>query len=72
MNEDVGVFEYGFHRFGVGHEVGRQIAFIELHAFDNLEGRLDRLCFLDRDRAVLADFVHCVGDDLANRLVPVG
>jgi len=28
--------------------------------------------FLDRDRAVLANLVHRIGDDLADRLVPVG
>ena len=32
----------------------------------------DRLGFFDGDRAVLADLVHRVGDDLADRRVPVG
>ena len=72
VNEDVGVLENGFHRFRVRHEVGRQITFVELHALDDFERGLDRFRFLDRDRAVLADLVHRVGDDLADRLVPVG
>ena len=72
VNEDVSVFENGFHRLRVGHEVGRQITFVELHALDHFERGLDRFGFLDGDGAVLADLVHGVGDDLADRLVPVG
>ena len=72
VNEDVSVFENGFHRLGVGDEVGREITFVELHAFDHFERGLDRFGFLDRDRAVFADFVHRVGDDFADGLVPVG
>ena len=70
MDEDVGVLEDGFHRFGVGHEVGREVALVELHAFDDVEGGFDRLGFFDRDGAVLADLVHRVGDDLADRACP--
>ena len=70
VDEDVGVFEDGFHRFGVGHEVRREIALVELHAFDDVEGGFDRLGFFDRDGAVLADLVHRVGDDLADRACP--
>ena len=72
VNEDVGVFENGFHRLRVGHEIRREITFVELHAFDHFERGFDRLGFLDRDRAVLANFVHRVGNDFADRLVPVG
>ena len=72
VNEDVRIFEHGFHRFRVGHEVGREIALVELHAFDDVEGGFDRLGFFDRDRAVLADLVHRVGNDFADRVVPVG
>ncbi len=72
VDEDVGVFEDGFHRFGVGHEVGREIALVELHALDDVEAGFDRLGFFHRDRSVLAHFVHRVGDDFADRAVPVG
>ena len=70
--EDVSVFELGFHRLGIGDEVRRKIAFVELHAFDHFERGFDRLGFLNRDGAVFADFVHRVGDDLADGGVPVG
>src|SRR5207249_3073024 len=72
VNENVRIFEHGFHRLRVGHEIGRQITFVELHALDHFQRGLDRFGFLDRDRAVLANFVHRVGNDLADRLVPVG
>ncbi len=71
-DEDVSVLQLGFHRLGVGDEIGREIALVELHAFDHFEGGLDGLGFLDRDGAVLADLVHRVGDDLADGGVPVG
>ena len=72
VDQDVGVLEDGFHRLRVGDEVGREVALVELHAFDDLERGLDRLGFLDRDGAVLADLVHGVGDDVADGVVPVG
>ena len=34
--------------FGVGHEVGREIALVELHAFDHVEGGLDATWLLRR------------------------
>ena len=71
VNEDVRIIEDRFHRFRVGHEVRREIALVELHAFDDVEAGFDRLGFFDRDGAVLADLVHRVGDDLTDRLVPV-
>src|SRR3974390_2335060 len=36
VDQDVGVFEPAFHRFGVGDEVRRQVALVELHAFDHV------------------------------------
>jgi hypothetical protein len=72
VDQDDGVLEHHFHPLGIGHEVGRQVAAIELHAFDDFERRLERARFLDRDHAVLADLVHRVSDDLADRLVVVG
>ena len=70
--QNVSVFEFRFHRFGAGHEIRRGITLVELHAFHHVERRLDGLRFFDRDRAVFADLVHRVGDDFANRGVPVG
>ncbi len=57
---------------GVVDEVGRQVAAVELHAFDDVELVVERLAVFDGDHAFLADLVHRVGDDLADRLVGVG
>ncbi len=72
VKEHVSVLEFRFHRLRVGYEVGREIAFVELHAFHNFERRRDRFGFLHSDRAVLAYFVHGISDDFANGAVPVG
>ena len=72
MDQDDRVLEHDFHALGVGHEVRREIAAVELHALDDIERGLERLGFLDRDHAVLADLVHRFRDDLADGGVAVG
>ena len=72
MDEDVRVLELGDHLLGVGDEVRREIAAVELHAFDDLELGLHALGFLDGDHAVLADLVHRLGDHVADRFVAIG
>jgi hypothetical protein len=72
VNEQARILEHDFHALGIRHEIGRQVAAIELHALDDLERGVDRLRLFDGDDAVLADFLHRLGDDLADRLVVVG
>ena len=72
VDEDVGTVEGNLEALGAGHEVGREVAFVELHTFDDVEGGFDRFGFFNRDRAVLADLVHRISDDLADGGVPVG
>ena len=72
VNQDDRVLEHDFHALGIGHEVGRQIAAVELHALDHIQRGLQRLRFLNGDDAVLADLFHRLGDDLADRRVAVG
>ena len=71
VQQDVGVLELGDHLLGVGDEVGREVAAVELHALDDLEFGLERLGFLDRDHALVADLLHRLGDHLADRRVAV-
>ena len=71
VDEDVRVLQHALHCLGIRHEVAREIALVELHAFNHVEGRLDRLGFFDRDRAVLADLVHRIGDDFADLRIAV-
>ena len=72
MEEDLGVLEHRLHALGVGDEVGREVAAVELHALDHLEGGLEAAGLLDGDHAVLADLLHRLGDDAADLVVVVG
>src|SRR3989304_4605752 len=55
----------------VGDEVGGEVAAVELHPLDDLEGRLHPLGLLDGDDPFLADLGHRLGDDVADRVVVV-
>src|SRR3546814_12577057 len=52
VDEDVRVGEFDQHFLGVGDEVGRQIAAVDLHALDDIEFKLEALGLLDRKRVV--------------------
>ncbi len=71
MDEDVGVLQHCFHLLGIGDEVGRKIAAVELGTLHRLERGLETLRFLDGDDAVLADLLHRLGDEVADLLVVV-
>ncbi len=72
VNEDVGILEDALHALGVGHEVRREIAAVELHAVHGLQFGGHGLGFLDRDHAVLADLLHGFGNDIADGGIAVG
>ena len=72
MDENVRVFQLGDHLLGIGDEIGREIAAVELHAFDDIEFGLEALCLLDRDDALVADLLHRIRDHCADRLVAIG
>src|SRR5450759_2603029 len=61
-DEDVGVLQDGLHALGVGHEVWREAALVELHALGELELGDRGLGLLDRDDTILADLVERLGD----------
>jgi hypothetical protein len=71
VDEDVHILELGHHLLGVGDEVRREIAAVELHALDDVELGLGGLGLLDRDDALVADLLHRLGDHVADRLVAV-
>src|SRR3954451_7467788 len=68
-DEDVGVLESRFHALLVGHEVRRDVALVELHAFRELEVHPEGLALFDVHDAVLADLLDRVGDDVADLVV---
>src|SRR5690606_943364 len=65
VDQDIGIIQLHGHLLGVGHEVGAEIAAVELHAFDNVEFEFEALGFFDGDHAFLADLFHRLGDLLA-------
>ena len=71
VDQDVGIVELGDHLLGVGDEVGREIAAVELHALDDVELGLEALGLFDRDDAFIADLLHRLGDHLADGGVAV-
>ena len=72
MDQDAHVLEHALHPLRIGHEVRREVAAVELHAFDHFERRLHRLRFLDGDDAVLAHLLHRFRNDATDLLVGVG
>src|SRR6202042_2517922 len=66
VDQDVGIVHFNAHLVGVGDEVGRDVAAVELHAFDDVEFGLERLGFFNRDDALVADLLHGVGQELAD------
>jgi len=56
VDQDVGIVHFNAHLVGVGDEVGRDVAAVELHAFDDLEFGLERLGFFNRDDALVPTF----------------
>ena len=71
VDENERVLEGCFHGLRIGDEVRAEVAFVELHTFDDVEGSFDAFGFFNGDGAVLADLVHCLGDDAADFLIPV-
>jgi len=71
-NQDVGIFQNRDLLVGVVDEVGRQVAAVELHAFDDVQFVVQGLAVFDGDDAFLADLVHRVGDDFTDRGVAIG
>ncbi len=65
-DEDPRIVEDGLHAIRVGHEVGRDVASVELHALGVFLLEAQRLALFDGHDAVLADLVHDLGDDLAD------
>ena len=72
-HEDVGVLELGDHGGVVGREVRGDVALVELHALDRVDGDAKvGLVLVNGDDAVLAHDLHGVGDLLANLWVRGG
>src|SRR5690606_16582536 len=72
VQQDERIIQLGRHRLLVVDEVRRQVAAVELHALDDVEFVVQARALFDGDHAFLADLLHRVGDDVADRRVAVG
>ena len=72
VDQDIGVLELDPHLVLVGDEIGRDIAAVELHAFDDFQLGLGGLGFFDGDDALVADLFHGFGEKLADLGIAIG
>ena len=72
VDEDVGVLILRLHLLRVGHEVGGDVAAVELHTLDHFDGRVRALSLFYGDDTFFLHFLHGLGDQLADALVAVG
>ena len=72
VDQDVRVLELRRHLLGIGDEVGRDIAAVELHALDDFELRVEALGFLDGDHTLIADLLHGLGNHVSDGLLAIG
>ncbi len=62
MQQDDYIFKLDGHLLSVGYEIGRKIAAIELHSFDDICFSLETLVLFDGDDTVITNLLHRVGD----------
>src|SRR5690606_32748608 len=70
--QEVRVVQLRGHGFRLVDEVGRQVATVELHAFNDGQLVFQTGTFLNGDHAFLAYTIHGFGNDLADGIVGVG
>src|SRR6516164_3506912 len=72
MEKDVRVIELSDHLLGVGDEIRREVATVELHAIDDVELGFEALRLFDGDYALVADLLHRLGDHLPHVALAIG
>ena len=72
VDQDAHIFQGAFHALRVGDKVRREVAAVELHAFDHFQRGFHGLGFFHGDHAILADLLHRFGNDAADLLVVIG
>ncbi len=72
MDQDVGFLKHALHGLGVGHEVRRDVALVELHALDHFNGRGGAFGLLNGNDTVFADLFHRFGNQGADLRIVTG
>ena len=71
-NENEGMIHLALHLLGIGYKVGRYVATVELHTFDNIDMSIGTLGFLNGDNTVFLHFLHGLSNEFANLGIVVG
>ena len=69
VDQDISICNIGFHVFGVGDEVGRNVAAVKLHTFNVFGFKFEAFGFFNGDDAIFANFVHHIGNQVTNGAV---
>ena len=72
MQQDQRVFQVGHHFVGIGDEIGRKIAPVELHALNHFGFGFQALVLFDSDHAFIADLLHRIGNLTADLGLAIG
>jgi len=72
VDQDVGVFQRNDHFFRIGYKVGGEVTAVKLHTFNDLKGCIHAFGFFNGDDAFLADFIHSLGNDVADGFIVIG
>src|SRR6266566_8088195 len=67
----IGIFHLGPHLVGIGDEVGRDVATVELHALHDFELSLEGFGLLNRDDTFVADLLHRLGKEAADLRITI-
>src|SRR4029077_14432938 len=68
VDQDAHILEDALHALGIGDEVGREVAAVDVHAVHDFQRGLHGAGLFHGDDAVLADLLHVFGDDAADLL----
>ena len=71
-DQDVGIIQHRLHALGIGGEVRGDVALVEAHPFGDFEFGGHRFAFFEGDDALLAHFVHGVGNHPTHFFVVTG
>ena len=71
VDQDVRCIHFALHLLGIGYEVRRDIAAVELHTFYDIDSRVGTFGFFDGDNTLFFHFLHSLGDELADFAVVV-
>src|SRR5205807_27883 len=71
-DQNVGIIDRGFHLLRVGHEVGGDVALVDLHALYILGLEVDTPRLFHGDHTIFTYLVHHLGDQFTNDLIGCG